>query len=85
MGKEGEGDPTKHSPVDDAVIDTASTSWIVDLPGGNRLMVVPDLRTDDLRRKIKDPKDPTQKARGNFEQALCESDEIRKRASQPGI
>jgi hypothetical protein len=68
--KEGESDPTKRSKVDNEVIDTASTSWIIDLPGGNRLMVVPDLRTDDLRRKVKDPTDPTKEARGHFEQAL---------------
>ena len=67
--KEGEGDPTKRSKIADPVIDADSTSYIIDLPGGNRLMVVPDLRTDDLRRTAKDPTGP---ARTNFERALAQ-------------
>ena len=40
--------------VPDPAVDTASTSYIIDLPAGNRLIVVPDVRTDDLRRTARD-------------------------------
>jgi hypothetical protein len=59
-------DPNAEIP--DADVDTASTSWIIDLPAGNRLMVVPDVRTDDLRRKVKDT---TGAKRANFEAELA--------------
>ena len=59
-------DPTARVP--DAVIDTASTGYVLDLPGGNRLMVVPDVRTDDLRRSL----DGTRTGRSALERALAE-------------
>ena len=40
--------------VADPLVDTASTSYIIDLPAGNRLIVVPDVRTTDLTRPATD-------------------------------
>lgn len=54
--------------VPDVDIDTASTSYIIDLPGGNRLMIVPDVRTDDLRRHMRDA---TGARRANLEAELA--------------
>jgi hypothetical protein len=34
-------------------IDQLSVSYIIDLPAGNRLIFVPDIRTDDLRRGVR--------------------------------
>ncbi|KSB91809.1 hypothetical protein AS593_07235 [Caulobacter vibrioides] len=59
-------DPTKEVP--EKVIDTASTSYVIDLPNGNRLMVVPDVRTSDLRR----PVDDSSGSRSALERALAE-------------
>ncbi|PLR23000.1 hypothetical protein SGCZBJ_16735 [Caulobacter zeae] len=59
-------DPTARVP--DEVVDTASTNYVIDLPGGNRLMVVPDVRTDDLRRSL----DGTRAGRSALERALAE-------------
>lgn len=53
---------------EDVVVDTTSTSYIIDLPGGNRLMVVPDIRTDDLRRRHGRARDSL----NTFEEALGE-------------
>ncbi|MGO4883326.1 MAG: DUF4157 domain-containing protein [Bryobacteraceae bacterium] len=58
----------KKARIEDADIDTASTSYIIDLPGGNRLVVVPDVRTSDLKRKAQDS---TGAARSNFEAELA--------------
>lgn len=58
----------KGARVADEAIDTASTNWIIDLPSGNRLMVVPDVRTGDLRRSVRDT---TGKSRSNLEAELA--------------
>ncbi|MDQ8021909.1 MAG: DUF4157 domain-containing protein [Moraxellaceae bacterium] len=67
-------DPTARVP--DPVIDAASTSYIIDLPGGNRMMVVPDARTDDIGRVPRDSggrivRDTSGGARANFEAELA--------------
>lgn len=54
--------------VEDVKVDTASTSYIIDLPGGNRLLVVPDVRTTDLRRPVRDT---TGTLRSNLEGELA--------------
>ncbi|MEC5397626.1 eCIS core domain-containing protein [Uliginosibacterium sp. H1] len=67
-------DPTARVP--DADIDAASSSYIIDLPGGNRLMVVPDARTDDIGRVPRDARgrivrDASGGARSSFEAELA--------------
>ena len=42
------------APMPDTLVDTTSTSYIIDLPAGNRLIVVPDVRTTDLTRPATD-------------------------------
>ncbi|TLD45175.1 MAG: hypothetical protein FAZ92_02552 [Accumulibacter sp.] len=42
------------APIPDTLVDTTSTSYIIDLPAGNRLIVVPDVRTTDLTRPATD-------------------------------
>src|SRR5205085_1022393 len=59
-------DPTAR--VEDTNVDTASTSYIIDLPGGNRLLTVPDVRTTDLRRPVRDT---TGALRANLEAELA--------------
>lgn len=53
----------------DRAVDASSTNYVIDLPGGNRLMVVPDVRTDDLGRTAPDS---TGARRTALERALAE-------------
>jgi hypothetical protein len=57
--------------LEDNIVDETSMNYIIDLPGGNRLMVVPDVRTRSLSRPTRDPRTGTELT--NFERALREA------------